>query len=151
MGARFSGASDDTIRRLHEFGTRVGLAFQITDDLLDLVGDEETVGKSLGKDLEKGKLTLPMIHHLASLTPRERAVITETLARNSAALSQDGHGAAGRRALIDRLHQTNSVAYARSRAAQLIDEAKALLSVLPDTPARAYLLDAADAVLTRRA
>lgn len=144
MGARFAHADDDTIRRLYEFGVRVGLAFQITDDLLDLVGDEQTVGKSLGKDLEKGKLTLPMIHHLASLPERERAVITESLKR-SAAHSDS------RRLLIDRLHKTNSVAYARARAAELIAEAKASLITLPDTPARAYLLDAADAVLTRRA
>ncbi|MEZ6210705.1 MAG: polyprenyl synthetase family protein [Phycisphaerales bacterium] len=86
MGARFSGADDETIRRLGEFGTRVGLAFQITDDLLDLVGDEETVGKSLGKDIEKGKLTLPMIHHLASLDARERGVIVESLSRGGAGM-----------------------------------------------------------------
>lgn len=145
MGAQFSGADDETIRGLGEFGTRVGLAFQITDDLLDLVGDEETVGKSLGKDIEKGKLTLPMIHHLASLDARERGVIVESLSRG-------GAGDAGaRRALIERLHRTGSVAYARARAGELIGEAKALLGGLEESGARAYLLDAADAVLTRRA
>lgn len=147
MGARFSDADPDAARRLGEFGTRVGLAFQITDDLLDLVGDERTVGKSLGKDLEKGKLTLPMIHHLASLSDRERGVITESLRRSCASDET-------RRALIERLHRSGSVAYARARAAELIAEAKAMLlggAALPDTPARAYLLDAADAVLTRRA
>lgn len=153
MGARLSGADDDTVRRLGEFGTRVGLAFQITDDLLDLVGDEQTVGKSLGKDLEKGKLTLPMIHHLASLDAagaRERAVITESLSRSGTTLGGDGET---RRVLIDRLHKSGSVAYARARAAELIAEARGMLvgSTLPDSPARAYLLDAADAVLTRRA
>ncbi len=149
MGARLSGADDDTVRRLGEFGTRVGLAFQITDDLLDLVGDEQTVGKSLGKDLEKGKLTLPMIHHLASLDARERVVISESLSRRNGA----ENGGETRRVLIDRLHKSGSVAYARARAAELIAEARGMLvgSTLPDSPARAYLLDAADAVLTRRA
>ena len=53
--------------------------------------------------------------------------------------------------LIERLHRTGSVAYARARAGELIGEAKAQLGGLEESGARAYLLDAADAVLTRRA
>ena len=49
---------------LYDYGEKVGVAFQIVDDLLDLTGSQDTVGKTLGRDLEKGKLTLPVIHHL---------------------------------------------------------------------------------------
>ncbi|MEE2972444.1 MAG: polyprenyl synthetase family protein, partial [Planctomycetota bacterium] len=46
---------------LGEFGERIGIAFQVIDDILDLEGEAEVVGKSVGRDLAKGKLTLPMI------------------------------------------------------------------------------------------
>ena len=61
LGALYSGASAETVAALTRFGRYVGLAFQIADDLLDLVGDEQTTGKSLGTDLEQQKMTLPLI------------------------------------------------------------------------------------------
>ena len=72
LGARYAGADDLTVRRMDEFGTGLGFAFQITDDLLDLLGDEKVVGKSLGRDIDKGKLTLPLIHHLRNCDDRRR-------------------------------------------------------------------------------
>ena len=61
LGALYSGASAEAVQALTRFGRYVGLAFQIADDLLDLVGDEQTTGKSLGTDLEQQKMTLPLI------------------------------------------------------------------------------------------
>ena len=61
LGARLAGGTDATCEGLGEFGERLGIAFQVRDDILDLEGDVETVGKTVGRDLEKGKLTLPMI------------------------------------------------------------------------------------------
>src|SRR6516164_2442094 len=62
LGALYSGAAAEVVARLDRFGRCVGLAFQIADDLLDLVGEERTAGKSLGTDVEQRKLTLPLIH-----------------------------------------------------------------------------------------
>ncbi|MCL2622922.1 MAG: polyprenyl synthetase family protein [Planctomycetaceae bacterium] len=59
MGAIIGGASDLQYRQLEEYGRNYGLAFQITDDLLDWVGDEETTGKRVRKDKSQGKLTFP--------------------------------------------------------------------------------------------
>jgi len=59
MGAIIGGASDLQLRMLDEYGRNYGLAFQITDDLLDWVGDEETTGKRVRKDKSQGKLTFP--------------------------------------------------------------------------------------------
>src|SRR3954464_525247 len=64
LGAKFAGAEDDVISRLELFGLSIGTAFQIQDDILDIVGDFRTVGKTLGIDVEKGKMTLPMIHFM---------------------------------------------------------------------------------------
>ena len=70
LGALYAGASEEVAARLASFGRNLGLAFQIADDLLDLVGNEETAGKTLGTDLEQQKLTLPVIHCLHQLPAR---------------------------------------------------------------------------------
>src|ERR1700683_2557756 len=59
LGAKFAGASPGEIAAMETFGLSLGTAFQIQDDILDLVGDVTSVGKTLGIDVEKGKLTLP--------------------------------------------------------------------------------------------
>ncbi|AJY46037.1 polyprenyl synthetase family protein [Martelella endophytica] len=61
-GAIISGASDDNRARLSQFGTVVGLAFQLADDLLDLTADAATMGKATGKDVGRGKGTLVSLH-----------------------------------------------------------------------------------------
>ena len=61
LGAMLSGASPEQADALERYGNRMGEAFQIIDDSLDLVGDPELVGKSLGTDLGNGKLTLPVL------------------------------------------------------------------------------------------
>ena len=72
MGAFFSGANDETVERFHRFGLRLGLAFQIVDDVLDLVGETNTVGKTLRTDLENRKPTLPLILYLQDADTKTR-------------------------------------------------------------------------------
>lgn len=66
LGAFISEASPEIIGTLKTFGSRLGVAYQIYDDCLDIAGDEEEVGKTLGTDFEKGKLTLPVLLLLQS-------------------------------------------------------------------------------------
>jgi farnesyl diphosphate synthase len=61
-GAIIAGAPEDDRRRLRAFGERIGLAFQLADDLLDLTADAETMGKATGKDAARGKGTLVSLH-----------------------------------------------------------------------------------------
>lgn len=131
-----------TVQRLSDFGDKIGTAFQIQDDLLDLVGDEPVVGKSLGKDLAKGKLTLPLIHYLSRLDPSQRTDAIERLKHAAATPTE-------RAALARDLEATGSVRYARSTAEGLVSQAKSLLAPLDESPARAALLSLADAVITR--
>ena len=56
---RIAGASDDQLEVLREFGTQIGLAFQIQDDILDLVGEEGKLGKKTGSDIKQQKVTYP--------------------------------------------------------------------------------------------
>ena len=73
LGAHYAGATPHVEDALDRFGRNLGIAFQIADDLLDLVGDEDSMGKSLGTDLEKQKPTLPLIRLLADSTHRRAA------------------------------------------------------------------------------
>ncbi|EMI54671.1 polyprenyl synthetase [Rhodopirellula sallentina SM41] len=64
LGAQLSGADEDLVAAFGEYGNDLGIAFQIADDYLDLWGEDEQVGKTLGTDLAQGKITLPLIRLL---------------------------------------------------------------------------------------
>lgn len=145
LGAAYAGASPRSRRRLRDFGVKLGVAFQIQDDLLDLTGREDVVGKSVGKDLEKGKLTLPIIHHLgaADQPTRER---TLALLREASKGAHDPALEADLRAALD---STGSIGHARQVAGRLVDEAKALLEGAASGPAATLLRSMADSVVSR--
>lgn len=148
LGAAASGASEPVRRALTEYARQLGIAFQIQDDLLDLSGREDVVGKSVGRDVQKGKITLPLIHHLRSAptAARGRSLMLLEAARQREA----EHEAAGvGPAIIRMLEQTGSIEHARRSAVNLVERAKQELAVLPDTPARAMLMHMADAVISR--
>ena len=72
LGAHYAGAPEATVRAMDDYGRDLGVAFQIADDVLDLLGEERATGKSLGTDLEKQKLTLPLIRLLDTADARGR-------------------------------------------------------------------------------
>jgi geranylgeranyl diphosphate synthase type II len=77
LGAIIGGGSDEQITSLETYGSKLGLAFQVTDDLLDKQGDEEQVGKRTGKDAVRGKLTFPGMLGEAESRRRASALIEE--------------------------------------------------------------------------
>ena len=82
-GALLAGASDRQLAALTQYGDRIGLTFQIVDDILDVEGSLETLGKTAGKDQQQQKITYPGIHGLAASKAR------------AAALTQEAHAALG--------------------------------------------------------
>ena len=137
LGAQLSGAPADAVAALRRFGEGIGVAFQIQDDLLDLEGRQDVVGKSLGRDLEKGKLTLPVIIHLAQASGevRERTI--------DAIRARDGA------ALLAELTASGSLAAARSRAVELVAAARTELRHVPAGLSRDALDAAAMAIVHR--
>lgn len=137
LGTRLAGATVAEAEAMRGFGERLGVAFQIQDDLLDLLGDEATVGKSIGRDLEKGKLTLPMILHIANTRGGERhAALCAIEAKDGAAL---------RAALVG----SGSIDAARAEAVRIVEEAKHGLPETRRVHSRELLLELADRVVAR--
>nr|WP_306469683.1 polyprenyl synthetase family protein [Oscillatoria laete-virens] len=84
LSAKLSLASDEQIAAMREFGTRLGIAYQIWDDCVDIYGHENEIGKSLGTDIDKGKLTLPILLFLGNATSAEQALVRELMLRHTA-------------------------------------------------------------------
>jgi len=143
FGAMFSGGTPEQIAAAETYGRLLGIAFQIQDDLLDLTGEERIVGKSVSKDLEKGKLTLPLIHHLRAASPMERGKTLLVLATASDRTEQAASEL--RRALAS----TGSIEFAKAKAESLVSEAVMAVCTLPPSPARQMLEEMARVAVTR--
>ena len=79
LGARLAGYDAAFVQAANDFGRHLGIAYQIYDDLVDFLGEEKNIGKTLGTDLASGKLTLPLMLLLERLSPPERAELVEAL------------------------------------------------------------------------
>jgi octaprenyl-diphosphate synthase len=140
LGGMFATERGAPVEALAAYGKLVGMAFQIVDDILDICGQQKTVGKSLGTDIEKGKLTLPLIHFLKHAAPQHRELLIELLE------SQEHDRIAHVKQLVA---PSESVAYARQEAERLVKEAVAALKTLPANAAREALVEAAYFVTAR--
>jgi octaprenyl-diphosphate synthase len=140
LGALYAGASAETTAALTRFGRCVGLAFQIADDLLDLVGDEQTTGKSLGTDLAQQKATLPLIRLLQEGPPG----LAERVRRILAA-----PGDHKREMLRPCLEESDGLDYARRKAEEFAARARKELACLPPSSCRAILEAVTDRVVHR--
>jgi len=139
-GGEIGGAPREQCRALSSFGLKMGCAFQIVDDVLDLVGEESAVGKSLGTDLDKAKMTLPLLRLRDAASEADRARVRATVLEGDAA---------ARRSLLPLLEEYGAIASARDTAERLVAEARGELDALPKKPERALLAHAADYVLAR--
>jgi octaprenyl-diphosphate synthase len=140
VGGHYAGGDDDACDALARCGHFLGMAFQIADDLLDLVGDERAAGKSLGTDLVKQKPTLPLIRLLKQSGEGRRAELIELLSR-----SGNHHGPA----LRPYFDQSDAVAYARQMAVRFAGQAGEELASLPQSEARDTLLGLTEYVVSR--
>ncbi len=141
LGAYYAGAGLEEREAYARFGRNLGIAFQIVDDLLDVLGDEATTGKSLGTDLVKQKPTLPLIRLLNQVDGRGRAELTAILSRT------DGQH---RDALRPWLERSDAISYARQKAARFVQRAAEELPPLAASVADETLKQLADFVVTRR-
>ena len=141
LGAYYAGADYDRLEAFRRYGYNLGIAFQIADDLLDLLGEENTVGKSLGTDLLKQKATLPLIRLLDQASPGEKKELLDVL-------SASGNHRLD--ALQKWFDQSNAISYARDQALSSVRSALKELGSLPPGPALDSLHGIAEFVVNRQ-
>ncbi|MHC4482701.1 MAG: polyprenyl synthetase family protein [Planctomycetota bacterium] len=133
LGGLLAGASEAQAGLLTSFGLNTGIAFQITDDLLDIIGDESKTGKTLGSDVDKNKLTLAVIYLLRQMNGKGKAVVKSGLRA-----AQKGKGA-----LAEMLRSHGSLEYAQNRAQEFVAKAIAALADLEESSAKEALIETA--------
>jgi octaprenyl-diphosphate synthase len=142
-GATVAGAGPDAVVALGDYGTHLGVAFQLVDDVLDYSGDPRTTGKALLGDLTEGKLTLPLIRALAAQPALGGAV--------EAVRSGDGRAASEAQALSEAVRASGTCDGVRALAREETSRALASLEALPASPARELLGGVARELASRAA
>jgi octaprenyl-diphosphate synthase len=164
LGGHLAGAGETQIRSLADFGLNIGIAFQITDDLLDIIGDESKAGKTPGSDIDNNRLTLAVIHLLKSMDERKKnAVINSYLVnpvrnsttKNNMKLKGGISGGVNREVHLERdvmcekeglaemLGRFGSMEYAYNRAQEFVTKALDALADLQKGESKDALIETA--------
>jgi octaprenyl-diphosphate synthase len=141
-GALLGGVPHEHRQALAEFGMDLGIAFQLMDDMLDYTATEEEFGKSIGHDLEEGKITLPLIHTLRRCSESERAVIGGVVERDEMSLEEF-------RTVSGLVKTYGGIEYTIDAARSCISRCKTHLAVFAQTPVRDALVSLSEYVVTR--
>jgi len=141
-GAILGSASPENIDALSQFGKNIGMAFQITDDTLDYTGKEQEFGKSIGKDLEEGKITLPLIFAIKQSTEEEKYKIKEIIIRKKGSQK-------AAREILRLIKKYNGIDYSLLCAEKFIRDAQIQLNVFPECLEKDQLNAVAGYILAR--
>lgn len=145
VGAICGGGSPEQVKALREFGMAAGLAFQLADDLLNLIGDATAQGKDFRSDITEGKRTLAVVHALTHLPEEKQGELLQILKSHTA-------DAAKLKYAVELMQEAGSIDYVQQEAARLIATAKLKLDgAMFAKEARATLLSMADFFIERSA
>ncbi|MCC2668918.1 MAG: Geranylgeranyl pyrophosphate synthase [Armatimonadetes bacterium] len=143
FGALVAGAPPEIEQALTDFGYNIGMAFQIQDDILDFLGDEQTLGKPVGGDLREGKVTLPVIYALQEAHPEDRAELLRIYDKASP-LSADEV-----RRATEIIEIAGGFRRAREHAWEYVRRSKRSLDLVPESESRDALQVLADHIVDR--
>ena len=140
LAGRLNGASDEICQALGRYGEALGMAYQVYDDCLDLLGAEETAGKTLGTDLERGKLTLPFLYLLETISGEEHERLCEALLHAGSG-SGNGNGLPKWSAaeLVSIATERGAIRRTLDTLQDNLTRAEEALALLPPSPARESL------------
>jgi geranylgeranyl pyrophosphate synthase len=143
LGAILGKGTAKQVEALGKFGETIGVAFQIQDDILNLVGEEFQKGKGIGEDIHEGKRTLIALHALRNLPKKDSARLLEIL-------NAHPEDEATIREAIALVEKTKSIEYARKKANELVKDAwQKVEKTLPASDAKKTLKDFADYLVER--
>lgn len=141
-GAILGAVSREQEQALADFGMELGIAFQLMDDILDYTASEEEFGKSIGHDLDEGKLTLPLIYTLRGCSVEEHDAVSRVIGSDEVT-SEDFNLVSG---LVKRY---GGIEYTVEKARACIRNCEMFLSCFPDSDCKRALIELADYVVTR--
>ena len=142
VGGVIADAPQSNVEGLYRYGDALGIAFQIVDDLLDVIGKSEKTGKDVGDDFRERKLTLPFIKAIAKATKAERQFWIRTIEKGDQKDGDLEHA-------LSLLHNHGAIEATRKDALVWAQRAQSALSVLPEHPLRTLLNDLSVHVVDR--
>ena len=142
LGALSVSANKTQVEALHVFGEKIGLAFQIKDDLLDIEGEEKLFGKKRGTDLKNGKVTLPLIFALKQVNGSLRNKIIKKVKKKASRTDV--------KAIIRFIQEQGGIQYAAETAERLAREAQEELSVFESSEYKTSMLNLAEYMVHRK-
>ncbi|MBL7075487.1 polyprenyl synthetase family protein [candidate division KSB1 bacterium] len=141
LGGAVVVADDDRCLGLKKYGECLGMAYQIRDDILDLIGTKEKMGKPVGSDLGNNGLTLPLIHAMSEARPKERSRVLGWLKKGT-----DG---SRREEIVAWVKEKGGIQYATEKSQQYAGQAISHLSDCPDSPYKKALENFVTFAITR--
>ncbi|MDD4168714.1 MAG: polyprenyl synthetase family protein [Desulfotomaculaceae bacterium] len=141
LGAVACGAGRNIHLPLRRYGNCIGMAFQITDDILDLEADQKDIGKPVGSDLRQGIITLPLIYAFGKSGQRDRLLELARQVEKDEGEVQEA---------IELIRDCGAIDYSFKVARKYIEKSKRELTFLPDLPAKKTLYDIADFIDVRK-
>lgn len=141
-GAVIANATQEKEDALSAFGLELGMAFQIADDILDYMAEEKKLGKSLGKDLEEGKITLPLIYLLRDASSAEAEKV-KSIIKGEKFLKSDLNY------ILDLLNKYNSITQSYEKANVFLKKARGRLDIFENSTEKSALFTISDYALRR--
>lgn len=139
-GALLSGQNEADCERLATYGLKLGLAFQLIDDVLDYDGDAAKLGKNVGDDLAEGKPTLPLIHAMQKASDGDAQLIRRAIRKG---------GLDDLDAILDIVHRSGAIDYVKAQAHRQVEEALQQLDDFAESPYKTALASLAELAVAR--
>jgi octaprenyl-diphosphate synthase len=143
IGGVLGRASQDEEKALADFGLNLGIAFQLMDDTLDYVSEEETLGKAIGKDLNEGKITLPLIYTLQTCGRADQDRLAQIIKDPNRRPEDLGYA-------MKVVQDRGGIDYTVQRAQEFVTKAKSSLSLFPSSKEKEALLAISDYTVRRK-
>ncbi len=143
IGALLADSGNENVQSLQKYGLSLGLAFQITDDLLDIIGTTPTLGKPIWTDIKKGNLTLPLIYVLSCTNGEERKQLEEIYVHKEIQPERMEW-------LLALLKEKKAIDYSMCIAEEYIRHSKEVIKILPDSPAKVALMELSNYAVSRK-
>ena len=140
LGAIIGGAHDNDIKALAQFGKHMGIAFQLIDDVLDLSGNPEEIGKNLGDDLAEGKPTLPLLYAIKKGSAQQKNIIRAAI---------ENGGLTELESVLNAVKETKALEYVRQLAKEEIEKGEKLIQHITSSVYKDALLALTQFVTSR--